>query len=179
MRPASDGTSESRGFVVRLGIPGDAVDVARVQVDAWRAAYADIVPAETLRTLDVGQRVRGWLALLDRGVRLLVAEVDGDVVGYASSGAGRDEDATAGAGELYALYVRPTWWGRGFGSALHDAALTGLVDDGSTRATAWVLEQNDPGRAFCASRGWRPDGATRGEQVAGGALDEIRYARDL
>jgi GNAT superfamily N-acetyltransferase len=179
MHPGSESTSSSRGFAVRLGVPGDVVDVARVQVDTWREAYAGIVPADTLRSLDVGLRVRGWIALLDRGVRLLVAEADGEVIGYASSGAGRDDDTTAGVGELYALYVRPAWWGRGAGSALHDAALAGLVEDGSTRATAWVLEQNARGRAFYALRGWQPDGATRQEQVAGGTLDEIRCARDV
>lgn len=164
---------------VRDGRPGDAVEVARVQVETWQHAYAAILPEQTLRSLDVGQRVRAWLALLDRGVRLLVAECDGDVVGYASSGAGRDDDASAGVGELYALYVRPTRWGRGVGAALHDAALAGLVADGSTRATLWVLEQNTRGRAFYDARGWRPDGRSRQEQVAGGTLDEVRLARVL
>jgi hypothetical protein len=67
--------------LLRPGGPGDAVEVARVQVDSWREAYAGIVPVETLRRLDVVSRVRGWVSLLDRGVRLLVAESGGDVVG--------------------------------------------------------------------------------------------------
>jgi L-amino acid N-acyltransferase YncA len=165
--------------VVRAAEPRDAVEVARVQVEAWRVAYAGIVPDETLHRLDVVQRVRRWSAMLDLGVRLLVADAEGEVVGYASAGASRDEDATAGVGELYALYVRPTWWGQGVGSALHDAALAGLVDEGSTQATVWVLEQNTRGRAFCEQRRWRTDGLVRQEQVPGGALSEMRLTRAL
>jgi GNAT superfamily N-acetyltransferase len=75
--------------------------------------------------------------------------------------------------------VRPAWWGQGVGVALHDAALGGLVTDGSTRATLWVLEHNVRGRAFWQARGWRSDGRTRQEQVVGGVLDEVRCARDL
>lgn len=164
---------------MRAGGPGDVVDVARVQVETWRAAYAGLVPAESLARLDVAERVRGWLALQERGVRLLVAEADGVVVGYASSGASRDEDAVAGVGELYALYVLPGWWRHGVGRRLHDAALQELADERSTVATLWVLAGNERGRGFYAALGWRPDGAERQEQVPGGVLEEVRLTRPV
>lgn len=164
---------------VRTGTPRDTVDVARVQVDAWRAAYAGIVPDELLARLDVPERVRRWLARLELGVRLLVAEQDGVVVGYASCGAGRDDDATADVGELYALYVAPDRWRSGTGRALHDAAVDALRGEGARTATLWVLAGNTRGRAFYEALGWRPDGRTRSEQVPGGSLGECRYTRAL
>jgi GNAT superfamily N-acetyltransferase len=173
---------------VRAGGYDDCAAVARLQVAAWRAAYAGLVPDPVLARLDVGERVRRWLALLERGVALLVAvdevaDAAGDgrsaVVGYASCGASRDEDARAGVGELYALYVDPRRWRSGVGRRLHDAALAALRAERSTSATLWVLAGNTAGRAFYEALGWRQDGVTRVEQVEGGALEEHRYARRL
>lgn len=167
------------GVVLRPGEPADAVEVAQVQVASWRAAYAGLVPDDVLSTLDVVERVRGWLSLLDRGVRLVVAEHDGAVVGYASSGASRDDDAVAGVGELYALYVRPEHWRAGTGRALHDDAVAAMRREGARVATLWVLAGNRGGRAFYESLGWRPDGVTRTEQLPNGSLDEARYCLPL
>ena len=165
--------------VVRAGDLRDVVDVARLQVAAWQAAYAGVVPEPVLRRLDVVERVRAWTRLLDQGVVLHVAEDDGAVVGYASAGAGRDEDAAAGDGELYALYVAPDRWRQGTGRRLHDAAVDGMRAEGLRRATLWLLAGNDRGRAFCEALGWRPDGTGRQEQVEDGVLEELRYARAL
>ena len=165
--------------VLRPGEPRDAVDVAQVQVASWRAAYDGLVPQSVLARLDVVQRVRRWMSLLDRGVRLVVAEVDGDVVGYASSGASRDEDAVAGVGELYALYVHPGRWRRGTGRLLHDDAVRSLRQEGARLATLWVLTGNAGGRAFYESLGWRPDGQLLRPRRAVGALEEVRYRLTL
>ena len=164
---------------VRDGGYDDCVAVAHVQVAAWRAAYVGVVPDDVLARLDVAERVRRWIELVHRGVRLLVAEDEAGVVGYASSGASRDDDATAAVGELYALYVVPDRWGTGVGHLLHDAALDGLRQERSTCATLWVLAENTRGRRFYESHGWRPDGRSRSEQVLGGALVEYRCVRGL
>ena len=165
--------------VVRAGGYDDCPAVAQVQVAAWQAAYAGLVPEETLARLDVAERVRRWLELVHRGVRLLVAEDDGGVVGYASAGASRDDDARAGVGEVYALYVVPERWRGGVGRLLHDAVVAALVEERATSATLWVLAGNAQGRAFYEALGWRPDGTARTEQVPGGVLEECRYRRTL
>ena len=167
------------GVVLRPGEPRDAIAVAQVQVASWRAAYAGLVPDDVLETLDVVKRVRGWIALLDRGVRLVVAQAGDEVVGYASAGASRDEDAVAGLGELYALYVHPDHWRRGIGRLLHDDALDGLCAERAATAMLWVLAGSVSGRAFFDALGWRPDGAVRTEQLPGGLLEEARYRRAL
>ena len=165
--------------VVRPGGYDDCPAVARTQVAAWRAGYPGVVPDDVLDRLDVAERVRRWLELVHRGVRLLVADDAGEVVGYASCGASRDDDARAGVGELYALYVAPEHWRRGTGRLLHDAAVEALREERQTGATLWVLAGNDRGRAFFEALGWRPDGTVRTEQVPGGVLEECRYRRSL
>lgn len=165
--------------VVRAGGYDDCPAVARTQVAAWRAGYAGVVPDDVLARLDVAERVRRWLELVHRGVRLLVAEDDGTVVGYASCGASRDDDARAGVGELYALYVAPEHWRRGVGRALHDDAVAALREEHAASGTLWVLAGNEPGRSFFEALGWRPDGTVRTEQVPGGVLEECRYRRDI
>lgn len=165
--------------VVRAGGYDDCPAVARTQVAAWRAGYAGVVPDDVLARLDVAERVRRWVELVHRGVRLLVAEDAGEVVGYASCGASRDDDARAGVGELYALYVAPEHWRGGTGRLLHDAAVEALVTERLTTATLWVLAGSERARAFFEALGWRPDGSVRTEQVPEGVLDECRYRRAL
>ena len=92
---------------VRLARTSDVDDVARVQVAAWRAAYADLLPSVVLDALDADEIAWEWgRSLLQPGPhRLLVAiGPDGSVVGAAAVGPSSDPDA-AGAGEISGVTV--------------------------------------------------------------------------
>ncbi len=114
-----------------------------------------------------------------------VAVADGVICGFATVGPARDAGAQ-GAGELYALYVESSWWGRGVGHALIGEARRLLVERGHGEAMLWVLAGNSRAQRFYRADGWRPDGATRREEIGAGcnpdgglSVEELCYRRRL
>jgi GNAT superfamily N-acetyltransferase len=122
-----------------------------------------------------------WRAGLAReprpGSATFVAELDGHVVGFASVGASREEDAREG--ELYAIYLLPSCWDRGIGRALLERAEKSLRASGFTEAVLWVLEGNERAERFYRAGGWQPDGTRKLDAFAGPPLPELRYRKAL
>ncbi|MBY8849169.1 GNAT family N-acetyltransferase [Saccharothrix sp. MB29] len=98
----------------------------------------------------------------------LVAELDGELVGFA---------LVTADGDLLQLQVDPAHWGRGVGHALHDAAADALRGHGVTTAHLEVFTPNERARAFYTAHGRRespvgrvpaarPDGARRARVMA-------------
>jgi ribosomal protein S18 acetylase RimI-like enzyme len=164
--------------VIRPATPDDADAIAGVHVRTWQGAYAHVFPLEELAAISAEERARGWRVMLQRSPRTHVAEVDGEVVGFASAGPSRDEDGE-GLGELYAIYVDPEHWGGGAGRQLAVWADGALRGEGFAVATLWVLEDNPRARRFYEAGGWRVDGATRTGVHLGVETREVRYRKDL
>lgn len=111
---------------------------------------------------------------------MFVAESGDELVGFASAGPSRDQDATPDAtGEVYAIYLLPSRWGRGAGRALMSAAVSYLSAAGFKEATLWVLDSNARSRAFYAKAGWDADGTVKTDDSRGFPLTEVRYHRTL
>jgi GNAT superfamily N-acetyltransferase len=163
--------------VLRRATPDDAEGIARVHVRTWQGAYGHVFPAEELEGISVEARAASWRGMLERG-RTYVAERDGQVVGFASAGPSRDEDAE-GIGELYAIYVDPAHWDSGAGRELAAWADDTLRREGYTEATLWVLDDNPRARRFYEAGGWRLDGATRVGTHLGVETHEVRYSKSL
>ena len=141
-------------FTVRKAILSDAEGIARVRVDTWRAAYKGIVLDEILESLSVERDTARWQENF-AGSRLpftFVAEVEGQVVGFACGGPERSQDPQY-AGELYAIYILPECQGQGIGRALLDASCKWLGEHGYSSMLIWVLKDNQPARAFYAALG--------------------------
>src|SRR3546814_10287336 len=79
--------------------------------------------------------------------RTIVADREGEIVGWASFGPGRDKGASEQA-ELWGLYARPDVFSTGVGHALISAAETALREDGFTSAYLWILDGNDRAATF-------------------------------
>jgi GNAT superfamily N-acetyltransferase len=164
--------------------PAEADDIeafVAMKHDAWRWAYADILPAEHLASLSVEDQATGWRVAFavperDGSVLLAVDDTDARVVGVASWGASRDDDATRVTGEIGMLYVASDHVGTGLGRRLMRGALDGLRGAGYERATLWVLEANARGRGFYDHAGWRPDGARSDHMVECAKHPMVRYA---
>ncbi len=157
--------------MIRPGTPEDAEAVARVHVESWRAAYAHALSAEGLAGLSVERR-----AEMHRRSPPLVAELNGEIVGFVAVGSGTDPDTD---GELYAVYVHPDRWGTGVGRALIQAGEQRLRELGHQHAILWVLENNPRARRFYQAAGWTPDGARRPIEIFGALVPEIRYEKRL
>lgn len=155
---------------MRTAVPQDAEVIAACHVECWREAYAQLLSAGFLATLDHAERVRHWVTVLDDTSRpTWVAEVGGGVVGFAGTCTSRDEPPVRVL-ELRCLYLRSGHHGSGLGQELLDAAVAGEP------ASLWVAEDNPRARAFYARNGFTPDGARATlEQMEG--LAEIRMVR--
>ena len=90
-------------------------------------------------------------------VVVLVAERDGEVLGYTCAGVeGRDYMALRGpAGVLYDIVVDPTRRGRGVGRMLLDATLAALRARGAPRFVLTTAERNEAAQRLFARAGFR------------------------
>ncbi len=134
----------------------------------WREAYADLMPAGFIDEVfaDPAAHVVRRREQLAAGSDTWVADLDGRLVGFASSGPARSADAPTDH-ELYALYTRAAAWGTGVGHALHEAAV------GERDAFLWTLDGNERSRAFYERQGYRADGVTD-DQPAGRQVRMVR-----
>lgn len=161
----------------RLAHPSDARAIAEVHVRSWQSAYRGIVPDTYLDALSVERRAMAFGEALSRGSpEMWVAESHADIVGWIAFGSSRDADATQSVGEVEAIYVSPSHWSAGAGSALWSVARPRLVERGFTSVTLWVLEDNHRAIRFYSRAGFAPDVAARKRLSIGGkSLWEARY----
>ncbi|WP_175414209.1 GNAT family N-acetyltransferase [Agrococcus sp. SGAir0287] len=149
---------------VRTATVDDARAISVVQVETWRAAYAALMPEALLRRMDVerstARRTETWAQRhRDPRVADLVAERDGEVVGWACVGP-TDQDDLPAHGQLFAIYALEHAWSSGVGHALMAEAETRLRDAGFERACLYVLDGNHRAAAFYERHDWREDGRT-------------------
>lgn len=157
----------------------DAGGIARVHVDAWRDAYAALLPAEYLAGLDYGKRAMEWARILARPrntQHTLVAEAEGEVVGFCGFGPVRSGPAE---GEIYGLYIASDWREHGVGRNLIERAFETLRSRGVKSAVIWCLEGNFGARGFYTRCGGRLLPDIRMEEVAGMPLPTVGFHWDL
>ena len=110
-------------------------------------------------TPDTAHNYGGFLAtqLGEHDVIILVAEQDGEIVGYTYAGVeGYDYMSLRGpAGALYDIVVDPTHRQHGVGRALLDATLAELAARGAPRVVLSTAEQNVAAQALFARAGFR------------------------
>lgn len=131
--------------VIRRAGNADATAIAHVQVASWRTTYAGIVPDEYLESLDEAARAKAFEAPLERG-EFLVAERDGEVVGFVAGGAIRDPVEECDA-ELYAIYLLAPAQRARIGADLLRELARSLRQEGFKGMSVWVLEKN-PSKEF-------------------------------
>jgi GNAT superfamily N-acetyltransferase len=141
-------------IVVRKAIPDDAERIADIQITGWRETYAHLLSPDFLAGLE--PQTEGYREGIARAVRAVynVAELDGDIVGFAIAGPPREDDPPRDW-ELALLYQYARAHGSGTGQALLDAAV------GDRSAFLWVAEGNPRAQAFYRRNGFVPDGARK------------------
>jgi GNAT superfamily N-acetyltransferase len=167
----------------RMATGSDAPGIARVQVDAWRAAYRGLMDAALHDALDASRRAPVWEAFLARpDHQLFVVEHKEVIIGYAHLCAAREGSAASltdapSLAEIASIYVASHCWRQGVGTRLLDAVETAVRVLGHGGAVLWVLESNHAGRRFYERFGYTPDGGRK--HHPGSGLVELRYFRSL
>jgi GNAT superfamily N-acetyltransferase len=154
-------------------VPG----ISAVHVDAWRAAYRNIVPDDYLANLSYEESGRRWLdRLTTDGSGVFVAEGHQGIFGFAS---GRPrQEFSAGleeyGGEFETIFALPDGQGTGAGRTLLAAVAQYLVGRGITSRLLWVFEENRPARRFYKSLGGTIL-AQDGFELGGAWVREVAY----
>lgn len=157
--------------------------MGEVHVAAWRAAYADVMQAEFLATLDEERSAARWTESIStpaEGVTNLVGEIDGAIQAISTVGPFRDRATFDDpSGELWMINVHPDAFGTGIATALHRRALDHLRKDGHHRAALWVVDDNARARRFYEREGWTEDQARKEDTFGDRTIVEVRYSISL
>ena len=161
---------------LRDAVPADALAMADLNVRAWRAFFAGLVPGALLQAQRAEPRVGYWEEHLPSTApqRTWVAERAGRVIGLAHLGPSRDPEAPEAA-ELYGMYVEPEAVGTGAGRALMAAAMDWFRAGPWAEAILWTLPGDHRAARFYRSWGFAPDGAAKTGHTPLGDLEEVRY----
>lgn len=165
--------------VLRTPTLEDAADLGRVHQQCWVETYDTLVTPEFWEHSTEARRIGMWERMLRRtetGRRLVVAEVDGSIVGFALAGPylAREHPGHAPVHELEVrmLYVLRAHHGTGIGQQLLDAVLA--ADE---PAQLWVAERNPRAQAFYRRNGFEADGSRDSREHHSGDLTAIRMLR--
>lgn len=169
---------EMNHIVIRSPEYSDAEAIGTVHYRAWREAYTGMLSEAFWETASAERQIDVWSRMLDRqrtDWRLAVAEIDGQIIGFAMSlepSTRRHPDhPPTRRREVGMLYVLADHHGSGAGQLLLDAVL-----DPGEPAEVWVSDPNPRAQAFYRKNGFEPDGARESDDRFGGVC-EIRMSR--
>ncbi|HEX2298788.1 MAG TPA: GNAT family N-acetyltransferase [Pseudonocardiaceae bacterium] len=174
---------------VRTATEQDVATLAALHRTTWRAAYHELLPAETLAALDSPEVRQAWADAVTSGATVLLAS-EGDVpVGFVVAGPAPESEVATADGALppdaartalvSTLLVEPRWGRRGHGGRLLASAAARLREAGATRGIAWVAAADSASLNFYRHAGWEPDGTVRSLDAGGQVLREVRLTGTL
>ncbi len=161
---------------IRKADPRDAAAIAEVHAESWQGAYSGMIPHRVLSGMITRRGAAWWANAIRRSATVLVAELGGEIVGYATIGRNRARELPQ-QGEIYELYLKPEYQGVGLGSRLFAAARRRLTDHGLRGLVVWALEDNANALSFYAGFGGR-DIAEGVEVFEQRALRKIAFVWD-
>lgn len=166
---------------IRPATVDDAEAIAINHILSWQGMYKDFIPESILQELSIEERTQQWHDLISQNVKVLVVELAGKIVGFASICAFRDDDRDGLNGEISAIYLHPDYWRLGLGTKLCLAALAELSTLGYKTIYLWVLSDNHQAHKFYESLGFQATDKTKMEEFynGGALLEETLYKRVL
>ena len=169
---------------IRQANMSDAPTLADLHIRAWQWAYQGLMPDKFLVDLSASleSRTEWWYGILSAAAsegRTWIVELNGQVVGFASTGPSSETDTAPATAQVYAIYLDQQMVGRGIGRVLLAHALSDLAERGFSTACLWVLGSNERARRFYEAAGWHSDGKNRIEEQPGFELVEVRYSIPL
>jgi GNAT superfamily N-acetyltransferase len=152
----------------------DASALADVYAEAWRGAYRGIIPHLSLERMIARRGEAWWKRALSERRPLLVLDFDGAASGYATYGRCRS-GRTPFQGEIFELYLHPTYQGFGLGEKLFDGARIRLAELRLRGLLVWALTDNEAACAFYLRLGGKPV-AEGAESFGDVSLRKIAFA---
>ena len=156
---------------LRPATVADAAGIGPCHLACWQETYSGLLSPEFFAGRTPERFTANWARVLadPATAAVTVAEVDGEVVGFAQVVPSRDTPPVRDE-ELVTLYLRAAQHGSGLGQALLDAVLA------DRPASLWVAEENPRARRFYERNGFAADGE-RTVLEAWEGVAEIRMVR--
>ncbi|MFZ0529187.1 MAG: N-acetyltransferase family protein [Propionicimonas sp.] len=136
-------------MTIRPGGPADLPALLAI----YNEAVENTTASWDLRPWTPVEHARWYAAKAEHGHPLLVAEIDGQVVGYAAYGPFRAKAGFASTME-HSVYVAPDHQGRGLGRALLVAIIDAARDDGLHALIGGLSADNEASLALHRSLGF-------------------------
>ena len=170
----------SPSTIVRMASPDDAVQVGEAHASAWAEGYSGLFAPGVL-TEAVSLRRSLWTYLFADPAfdfeGMLVAEQDGEVVGFSQFG--RSNDGVT-LGEVFAFYACPRVWGTGVSAAMMEATLATLQSPSLLSVMIWTHAGAARARAFYEKSGFALTGRERiGTLAFGLEAPEVEYSSSV
>lgn len=166
--------------LIRPATLRDAKAIAEIHAAAGRTGDVSASkPGDNAPSLDRQQVF--WREAIEFGEPLLhVASDAGTVVGFVGFDRSRDKGSPPTMGEIWAIHVAPSHWGKGVGLALWDAAREGLLEEGCSDVSIWIALGNERALRFHQLAGFKRELSTaRTVPAFGVRVEEIRLRRKL
>ena len=160
------------GVCVRRSKFADAKALSELFRATWQQAYQGIIPHLHLDNMIRRRGPEWWRSSMRSGDSILVLEVAGEVVGYATYGVARSRGPFTG--EIYELYMAPSHQGLGFGELLFEGCRHNLDQRPLKGLLVWVLSENTKASDFYWRRGGRPI-ARAFDRIGGAKLEKIAF----
>lgn len=163
-------------FYVRRVRTDDAVALATVQTESWKAAFRGIISDEDLARLTNVEKATNMYCrlLIERKGHGYIGELAGKAHCIAWWDGSRDADMP-GYAEIICIHSLPDNWRKGYGSQMMDRLLGDIKTAGYHNVMLWVFADNHRARAFYETKGFV---ATDKLKPAFGTT-EICYKKDL
>jgi L-amino acid N-acyltransferase YncA len=140
------------GIHIRIASVEDAAAIAEIYNQGIEDRVATF---ETeLRSADDQQ---AWLRSIAGHYPAVVAQIDGEIIGWAGAGPYRDRECYRGIGE-FSMYVRRDWRARGVGDLLLAALISEAERLGLWKLLSRIFPFNEASRALCRKHGFREVG---------------------
>src|SRR5260221_958015 len=136
---------------IRVAVSGDAMEIARCHIVAWRDTYRPIIAEEYLNKLSVEEHTKKWFANLQQPqCHTFIAETDRrELIGFINGGPERT-GRTDYRGQLYAIYILNALRRHGVGRKLAATFTEALRECQVTSVIVWALEGNDCRHCYSA-----------------------------
>jgi ribosomal protein S18 acetylase RimI-like enzyme len=136
----------------RTAVPRDARAIAAIHEAVWCSTYQGIIPHLHLKRMIPRRGALWWQQQIERGANVTLLIFDGLPQGYATWGEARGTWPWP-AGEIFELYLMPTYQGVGLGSRLFSTVKKALKHQGLDHLVVWALKDNENACAFYGGLG--------------------------